>query len=92
MKDKELKLTCFSIPLLCRGAVEFLGFGGFFMHLHILHIMQSKFIKTNPKETQSECVVSLWGGGGGEVGVAPIVVIVVYIYHASEMLNQCRVK
>ena len=49
------------------------------MHLHILHIMQSKFIKTNPKETQSECVVSLWGGGGGEVGVAPIVVFVVYI-------------
>ena len=41
------------------------------MPLHILHIMQSKFMKTNPKEIQSECGVSLRGGGG-----APVVVFV----------------
>ena len=47
MKGKDRKLTCFpNIPLCC-GAVEFLGFG-FFMPLHILHIVQSKFI-TNPR-------------------------------------------
>ena len=60
---------------MCRGAVEFLGFEGFlYAPSHIaLHIMQSKFIKTNPKEIQSECDASLRGGGGG----APVVVFVV---------------
>ena len=37
--------TFFPNFLFSRGAVEFLGFGVFFMPLYILHIMQSKFIK-----------------------------------------------
>ena len=37
MKDKERKLTFFSNPLLCRGAVEFLGFGCFYAPSHIAY-------------------------------------------------------
>ena len=34
------------------------------MPLHILHIMQTKFIKKKTKEIQLEGVVSFQGGGG----------------------------
>ena len=54
------------------------------MPLHILHIYEfyMKFMKTNPKEIQSECGVSLRGGGGGTGrGFCRW-------YHASETLNQ----
>ena len=79
MKDKERKLTCFPNPLLCRGAVEFLG-SGVFIPLHILHcILCSKIFKNKPQRSS----IGVWykfadvGGGGGGGGLPPFSVFVV---------------
>ena len=69
MKDKERELIFFfTNPLLCRRAVELLGFGFFYAPPHIAYYTVKIYIK----KIQLGCGVTLRGGGA-----APVVVFVV---------------
>ena len=65
MKDKEHKLTCFSESPIVSQHSRILWYLDFFMPLHILHFMQSKFIKNS---IGVWCFLVREGGGGGCTG------------------------
>ena len=80
-RTKNANWHVFPNPLLCRGAVEFFGFWFFYDPSHIAYYAVKIYIK---KPIQSE-----WGDTWRGWGVHRSSSL---SYHASETLNQCRVK